>query len=213
VAIGTYAELQTAVGAWLHRADLTSQIPDFITLAEHRMARDLRIAPLVTTGTLTIGAAAASVTLSTLTGLIEVVAAKISTSRLTYVTPDQYDQALLNANSVVIPIYYTIIGTTFYVAPSWTAGGSVTVTYVKKETALSGSSTTNWYILNAPDMLLYACLLEAAPYLKDTADAGTWRTYYEYARDRLNDQYGVVDSYTRMMNFQKGEAKSLRPAI
>ena len=34
MAITTYAELQTAVASWLDRDDRTSEIPDFITLAE-----------------------------------------------------------------------------------------------------------------------------------------------------------------------------------
>jgi hypothetical protein len=41
VALTSYAELQTAVGTWLNRSDLTAQIPDFITLAEAKFKRDL----------------------------------------------------------------------------------------------------------------------------------------------------------------------------
>ena len=41
MAISTYAELQTAIANFLARSDLTSQIPDFITLAEARMSREL----------------------------------------------------------------------------------------------------------------------------------------------------------------------------
>ena len=41
--INTYATLQTAVANWLDRSDLTDRIPEFITLAEARMNRILRI--------------------------------------------------------------------------------------------------------------------------------------------------------------------------
>ena len=41
MSITTYAELQTAAGTWLNRSDLTSQIPDFIALAEAKFKRDL----------------------------------------------------------------------------------------------------------------------------------------------------------------------------
>ena len=43
MAIGTYAELQTAVANWLDRDDLTDRIPEFIALAEAKMNRVLRI--------------------------------------------------------------------------------------------------------------------------------------------------------------------------
>ena len=41
MSISTYTELQTAVANFLARTDLTSQIPDFIKLAEVRMSREL----------------------------------------------------------------------------------------------------------------------------------------------------------------------------
>ena len=41
MAITTYSELQTAIANFLARGDLTTQIPDFITLAEARMSREL----------------------------------------------------------------------------------------------------------------------------------------------------------------------------
>ena len=43
MAIGTYAELQTAVANWLDRGDLTDRIKEFISLAEARMNRVLRL--------------------------------------------------------------------------------------------------------------------------------------------------------------------------
>jgi len=40
MAIGTYAELQTAVANWLDRSDLTDRIQEFIDLAEARINRN-----------------------------------------------------------------------------------------------------------------------------------------------------------------------------
>ena len=42
MAITTYAELKTAIANWLNREDLTSVIPDFISLAEADFNRKLR---------------------------------------------------------------------------------------------------------------------------------------------------------------------------
>ena len=47
MAIGTYAELQTAVANWLDRDDLTDRIPEFIALAEAKMNRASAYIPYV----------------------------------------------------------------------------------------------------------------------------------------------------------------------
>ena len=52
MAISTYAELQTAVGNWLARSDLTSRIPEFIDLGEARINRILRSRSMITEATL-----------------------------------------------------------------------------------------------------------------------------------------------------------------
>src|SRR6267378_826360 len=42
MSLATYSDLQSAVTNWLHRADLSGSIPDFITLADGRINNDLR---------------------------------------------------------------------------------------------------------------------------------------------------------------------------
>jgi hypothetical protein len=58
MAITTYAELQAAAANWLVRADLTARVPEFITLAEARLNRNLRarLAEVEQTLTATVGA-------------------------------------------------------------------------------------------------------------------------------------------------------------
>ena len=41
MALANYADLQASVANWLHRADLTAVIPDFVAIAEARMSADL----------------------------------------------------------------------------------------------------------------------------------------------------------------------------
>ena len=41
--LATYSDLKTSVANYLNRDDLTSVIPDFISLTENRMNRDLRV--------------------------------------------------------------------------------------------------------------------------------------------------------------------------
>jgi hypothetical protein len=48
MAIGTFAELQTAIANWLDRDDLTARIPEFIALSEARINRALNVRQMET---------------------------------------------------------------------------------------------------------------------------------------------------------------------
>jgi hypothetical protein len=214
MALVNYTDLQAAVANWMHRSDMTSQIVDFITMAEIRVSRDLRISQLVASATVTVSAGAATGTLPT--GFLGMVSVEIASSNteLKYITQDTYARHLANANGITVPSTYTLQGSSILVSPTWTAGGNLTCRYFKKEVVLSGSNATNWYITNAPDMLLYAALLEGAPYIeKEVADVEKWKAYYENARDSLNRQYGVLDAFQRMQMMSGGKGTSLAPSI
>ena len=53
MAISTYTELKSAVARWMNRTDLDTQIPDFITIAESRIALSVRSWQMVQRVTLT----------------------------------------------------------------------------------------------------------------------------------------------------------------
>lgn len=44
MSLSNYTELKTSIANYLNRNDLTNVIPDFITLTEDRLNRDLRVA-------------------------------------------------------------------------------------------------------------------------------------------------------------------------
>ncbi len=54
MSLSTYSDLQTSVANYLGRSDLTSQIPDFISLAELRLSRDIRTRRMLKTSTATM---------------------------------------------------------------------------------------------------------------------------------------------------------------
>lgn len=196
MAIANYADLKTAAASWLHRQDLTANIPDFITMAEWRMARDLRISQLLTTTNLSVSPGGSTVALPT--GFLSLVNVSISGgAELQYVPPDTIDRI----TGAGVPWIYTMLGSNINIAPSWTAGGNLSTTYFRKETALSDSNQTNWYILNAPDTLLYATLLEAAPYLLNDNRIDVWDKYYQRGITAINAQYGNIDPHKRMMQY------------
>lgn len=66
-----------------------------------------------------------------------------------------------------VPKYYAVWDqNTFYVAPTPNANFSVELGYIYRPAQLSSTNTTTWVSNNAPEALLYACLIQAYSYTK-----------------------------------------------
>jgi hypothetical protein len=72
-----------------------------------------------------------------------------------------------NGTSTGTPKYYSVWDqNTFYVAPTPNANFSVELGYIYRPAQLSSTNTTTWVSTNAPEALLYACLIQAYSYTK-----------------------------------------------
>jgi hypothetical protein len=181
MSFATYSDLQTSIANYLARSDLTSQIPDFITFAENRLRRELRIRQMLK-----------SVTTATVSGdnTIEIPADFLQVRDFVVMTnpiqPLSYSSpsALSNdprASEVGVPLSYTILANDFQVSPAPDGIYTVKLLYFSAPAYLSSSNTTNVFLTTAPDALLYASLIEAEPYLMNDARINTWGTMYDRA--------------------------------
>jgi hypothetical protein len=68
-------------------------------------------------------------------------------------------------------------------APTPDAADTLELAYTKRPTTLVGvGASTTWISSNAPDVLLYACLLESIPFLKEEpAEFQVWDNLYQRA--------------------------------
>jgi hypothetical protein len=73
----------------------------------------------------------------------------------------------------------------FQLAPVPDSAYTVKLLYYYAPTFLSDTNTSNAFIANAPDALLYASLLEAEPYLMNDSRINTWGTMYDRAISTL----------------------------
>lgn len=178
MSISTYADLQTSVASWLHRDDLTALIPDFITLAEAKLNRRLRLRAQETK---TTGTVSASVALPS--GFAQVIALTVTSGSDTY--PVLYKTASEITGDNSNTYYYTIIGDNIVFDPV-ESGYTYELTYYAKFDALS--SSVNWLLTNAPDVYLYATLMESAPYLKNDPRIQVWSGLLENAIKDLETQ-------------------------
>jgi len=192
MALTTYAELQTAVANYLARTDLTSQIPDFIYIAETRLRRQLRINEMLTQTSLTVSSN--QITLPTdFLELRDIHFENNPVWTLEYQSPDLFYRNLQTQTSG-ITVYYTMIANNIKFAPTPNTSDAVSMLYYQKPAYLSSTVTTNVWTENCVDALLYGSLAEAEPYLMNDPRLQTWAQLYERAisditKSNLGKQY------------------------
>lgn len=190
--LSTFTELKASIADWLVDDNLTSVIPDFITLCEARFHRDLRIREMEAQSTLNLTGGTATVALPT--GFLEARVMLLNSSPkrvLELKTPVQFYNDHASDDSGT-PESYTIIGSNFHFGPTPSSNSTATLTSYTKVDALSDSNATNAILDTAPDLYLYGSLLEAAPYLGEDDRINIWVQLY----DRAVAELKAVDERT-----------------
>ena len=181
MSFSTYSDLQTSIANYLARSDLTSQIPDFITFAENRLRRELRIRQMLKS--VTTATVSGDNTVELPSDFLQVRDFVVVTNPLTplsYSSPSSLSNDP-RASEVGVPKSYTILANDFQMSPVPDAVYTVKLLYFAAPAYLSSSNTTNVFLTTAPDALLYASLIEAEPYLMNDARINTWGTMYDRA--------------------------------
>ena len=197
MSLSTYSDLQTSIANYLARSDLTSIIPDFITLAENRLRRELRIRQMLKSVTTATVASDATVELPS--DFLEVRDFVVQTNPLTplsYSSPSSLSNDP-RASQVGVPKSYTILANDFLLSPVPDGVYTARLLYYAAPAYLSGANTSNVFLNVAPDGLLYGALVEAEPYLMNDARINTWGSMYDRAISSLtrsdeNTQYSGV---------------------
>ena len=188
MAIGTYAELQTAVANWLNRDDLTANIPDFITLCEARLNRVLRTRAME--GLYTASTVSGQRDYNLPTNYLQMRALRLNTSPLTvleYVSPEIMDRVWAGSSGGK-PVAYTIKANELFLGPSPGAVYTMEMDYYRKFDSLSTITTTNDMLTDNPDVYLYGALLEAEPFIKNDSRIQVWGTSFYKAITDIQDQ-------------------------
>lgn len=168
----TYDELVTNIRNYTEVGSnvfTNAVINTFITMAENQILReiDLDVFKLEVAGTLTASnkfLAAPSDILTHRYLIITVAGEQVfldfrDTSFMKEYWPD--------GTQTGVPKYYSVWDqNTFYVAPTPSSGYTVELGYIYRPTQLSSTNPTTWISNNAPEALLYACLIQAYSYTK-----------------------------------------------
>jgi len=184
--IVNYATLQTAIGDYLNRSDLTSFLPNFTQACEMRLYRDLRIRAMETDLSVTISGGVAAVPTSPI--FLDLKYAYVNTvpiKSLDRVPPDDvYARFPVRQGVSEIPTVIAVEGSNFIFGP-YPGDYNIKGIYYTRFAPLSASNTTNWFTINATDALLYGSLLEAAPFLGADARIPTWQIAFDRAIESI----------------------------
>jgi hypothetical protein len=188
----SYSDLKTTIAGYLARSDLTAQIPDFIRLAELRLRRDLRIRQMLKSVTTATVAADSTVELpSDFLEVRDLVIVGNPPQPLNYSSPSAFTRNARTWESGK-PLDYTVLANDFQLAPVPDGVYTVQMLYFAAPAFLSDSNTSNVFLANTPDVLLYGSLLEAEPYLMNDARINTWGTMFDRALSSItrSDEQG-----------------------
>jgi hypothetical protein len=185
MSFATYSDLQTSIANYLARSDLTTQIPDFITFAENRLRRELRIRQMLKSAT--TSTVSADSTVQVPSDFLEIRDFVVMTNPITplsYSSPSSLSNDP-RTSEVGVPRSYTILASEFQLAPIPDAAYTLKMLYYSAPAYLSSSNTSNVFLTTAADALLYASLIEAEPYLMNDARINTWGAMYDRAISSL----------------------------
>ena len=176
-AFTSYDNLKTNIADYLARSDLTDKIPMFVSLAEKRLNRDLRLRQTLQQSSYSL---TSGFKVPTPTDFLEMKDIHIDANpiiNLNFKTVSQFYR-LNNSSGSGRPINYTLISDNFVLAPRPTGSSTINMTYYKIPKVMSDTNPSNEYLEVCPDLLLYASLVESAPFLMNDERLTTWESLY-----------------------------------
>lgn len=180
MAITTYAELQTAVSNWVRDDEVDSVVTDLITLAEATLNRipglramENRLTSTTTTTTYYVSLPARFRGVKTL---------RVDGELVEHIPSTMLDKSGEYSGTTRL---YAIEGDEIRLIPGVGSGKEIELVCFQGFEPLSDTNTSNWWLENAPDLLLYTALAEAGAFLKDDADLVKWGRLHERIKNDL----------------------------
>ena len=164
-----------------------SQLPRLITLGERRIARELKVQ-----------------------GFIRAITTSLSIGVAVYLKPDRWRDTISmtvtgtpifarsyeycrsywpNEADTGAPQFYSDYDYQHWlVTPTPSAASTLEILYYEQPQFLGDDFQSNWLTEYAPDLLLYATLIEATPFLKSDERVQLWQGMYDRAAKALSGQ-------------------------
>ena len=206
----TYAELIQALQDWVESSEtaLVANLDQMIEFAEKRIYRSIDLDNGFKYTTAVVTASDHLVTLPTDAVVVRSVQYLNGTAR-TYLLQKDYsylDDYIGDRSTTGTPRYYAHYDAeTIMLAPTPDTTTTVDIAHTYRPAQLSSGNTETWLSLEAPDVLLYACLKELATFMKEEPDiiANYDKMYQEAFQGCLLEE----NFRNRMDSYRDGEIK------
>ena len=200
MALSNYTELQASVADFLNRSDLTSVIPDFITMAEADLNRALRVREMSVRTRAPIDSQYVKLPVDFL-GMRNIDLLTDPVTPMTYKNLQNLDIHRAG-DATGKPIYYSIIQNNIEFAPAPDGDYTIEIVYYQKVPPLS-VNTTNWLLDAHPDAYLYGTLQHSAPYLQSDERVGIWAGKYQQIIEQIitSDERAKFSGSTPSISF------------
>lgn len=161
-----YTALLAAVAAYTKRSDTAAMVPTWISLAEVKLARELRHYRGLTRTTITADAEFQDAP----DDLIAIRSARLTDSPfwpLQQLTTEQLDERRATRVSGTVDSIALVGAELGFSPPPAAPGYDVELSYYAALPALTVAAPTNWVLANFPDLYLWGVLAEASNYYED----------------------------------------------
>lgn len=115
------------------------------------------------------------------------------------------------ATTTGTPLYYAMLNQgAFSLAPTPGSGFTTELGYTNRPIPLSASQQTTWLSIHCADLLFYACMVEAATFMKQTpqaAAADQTATYYETRYQQAKQAAMQEEQRKRSDEYRNGEPR------
>lgn len=183
--IAGYSSLQTAVGDYLARGDLSTFIPNFIQNWEESFLREPKNFGrwMETDLDVTISSSVAAVPADYL-GLKYAYVDGSPSSRLDRRSLNQVLGEFPRGGDTGLPLRITRGGSNFLFGPEPDSDYTIKGWYWAKPTLIrnfAADAAAHYVIVNTPDVALFGALLQATPFIKDDDRIAIWQTMHDRA--------------------------------
>lgn len=183
--VTSYTTLQTAIGDWLARSNLTTFVPNFIQNWEEDFYREpknfgrwMEVSddPVIASSVITVPSDYLQLKYAYVSGS--------PSSRLDRVSLNQLYGRYPRGMATNLPVWIAREGANFILGPPPDSAYTIHRVYWGKPTNIRTSATdasAHYLILNAPDLCIYGSLIAAVPFIKDDARISIWQGMYDRA--------------------------------
>jgi len=186
MAITTYSELKSSIETWLNREGDTSLIPvipDFISLAEAQIARDVRHWRQEKRVTTTVNEQYENLPIDWL-AMIQIQLTE--GGKLQSISASELQDRKQLSRVPNKPQFFRLTADQIELYPIPNTGYEASMQYYARVPALTDADPYNWILTEYPDVYLYGALIHAAPYLLDDNRLEVWASLYQSAVSALN---------------------------